>query len=115
MVIINETPQGIIFKCDTCHKYHIEYKNINFNFTQKQLDEFIHYLSIFDFDNNFEVNKQSPYHRKIMLSVRDVSCNLLFHKREIKELYFLLTNQKSTIKPHDTIVVSNLKIKQFNN
>lgn len=115
MVIINETSHGKVFKCSTCHKYHVEYKNINFNFSEEQLEQFIDYLGTFDFEDSIEVNKESPYHRKIMLSVKHLYCNLLFHKHEILELYDLLTHEKHDLKPEDVMFLNGLGIKQYNN
>ena len=46
--IINQTTNGKIFKCDSCDKTHIEYKNLSFAFNEDELQYFKKYLRNFD-------------------------------------------------------------------
>ena len=90
MNIINKTTNGIIFTCQHCKAYHIEYKNLNFNFNQEQLDHFIGYLSSLNGPAWEKRNCNSPYKRKIIIPSRDASLNMLFTNDELKELITLL-------------------------
>ena len=58
---INKTQNGQVFKCDKCNLIHIEYKNLNFNFTIKQFDDFADYLSKLDGEEWEEKNKNSKF------------------------------------------------------
>jgi len=112
MKIINKTANGKIFKCKHCEAIHVEYKNFNFNLTERQLVHFTKYLSELDGPKWEERNRQSPYARKIIIPTQDSSINMLLNNDELIELIALLKNKKVKRKPSNVtyrlLVVTNL-------
>lgn len=91
--ILSSTPNGLVYKCNSCSKIHIEYKNLNFNFTQSQYDYFANYFNKLDADYWEDVNKRSPLKRKIVVPIGHDSLNVLLNRKEIEELRKLLLNK----------------------
>jgi len=66
--IINRTQNGQVFRCSKCKAIHIEYKNLRFNFSVQQFDNFADYLSKFD-DKKWDSRKLSYVQKKIIPTV----------------------------------------------
>lgn len=77
MKIIRETPNGKVFTCDKCDTIHIEYKNLNFNLTEIQFNDYSKYLNQLDGLEWEERNKYAGYSRKIIIPTRDKHFNML--------------------------------------
>ena len=73
----NKTQNGQIFKCEKCNLIHIEYKNLNFNFTLKQFNDFTQYLSKLDGKKWEQKNKNSKFKRKILISTGHQNFSLI--------------------------------------
>ncbi len=43
-IIIQKTNNGKVFKCFKCNLIHVEFKNINLNFTDSQYKYFVEYI-----------------------------------------------------------------------
>ncbi|ALO17341.1 hypothetical protein L21SP5_03744 [Salinivirga cyanobacteriivorans] len=67
MEIISQTINGKIFKCTSCSAIHIEYKNINFNFSQIQYNHFKKIILKIDGKEFEERNRHTVYRRKIII------------------------------------------------
>jgi hypothetical protein len=87
--MLSQTPNGMIFKCQTCDRLHIEYKNLNFNFTKKEFDFFRKYFLSLDAEYWENVNRQSFYKRKIMVPIGHKNFTALFSSEEISEIKIL--------------------------
>ena len=99
MILINKTINGQIFKCDSCEAIHIEYKNLSFNFSVQQFDNFADYLSKLDGKKWEEKNKNSSYKRKIIIPIGHKSFNVLLNNEELQELNSLFNQIGKHIKP----------------
>lgn len=71
---------------------HIEYKNLNFNFTKVEYSKFAKYFK--DLDGKYweQVNKKSHYRRKILVPIGHKNLNILLNNAELSELQELLVN-----------------------
>lgn len=94
MTIINKTPHGQIFRCGKCNAIHIEFKNLNFNLSQRQLDQFTRYLNNLNGPEWEQRNTLSNYKRKIIIPTQDSNFNFLLNNEELKELIMLLKKKK---------------------
>ena len=92
MIQINKTQNGQIFKCNMCDKIHVEYKNLCFNLTIKQFDNFADYMSKLDGDKWENSNKNLQYKRKIIIPIGLKSFQIILNKEELLELNNLLNN-----------------------
>jgi hypothetical protein len=88
---INQTENGKIFRCASCNKIHIEYKNLNFNFNN---DEYRHFANYFkELDGQYWVvkNFNSMYQRKIIVPIGHKNLNILLNNTELQELKSLFS------------------------
>ncbi len=91
MKLISTTTNGQVFKCDSCKAIHIEYKNINLNFSEKQFKRFADFLNTLDGESMEESQSHSPYQRKIAIATSHKAVNVLLNKEELEELKLLLS------------------------
>lgn len=96
--IINQSPNGIVFTCTSCNKIHIEFKNLNFNFTAKQYDYFVQYFNNLQIEIWEEKNENTLYRRKIIVPIGHHSFNIMLHRLEVIELRQLLNQYQSETK-----------------
>ena len=97
---INRTPNGLMFFCNSCSLIHIEFKNMNFNFTYNQLQTFVEYISEQDAEDWELKNKHSPFSRKIVLAMDHQSFNFLLNPEELAELKLLLLSYGNQLLKH---------------
>jgi len=88
--IINQTNNGKVFLCDTCNAIHIEYKNLNFNFTSEQFKNFVNYMSRLNWAEREPKNRDSYYDRKILIPMGHDSFNVMLNNSELEEIKNLL-------------------------
>lgn len=88
--IINQTKHGKVFKCKSCQKIHVEFNNLNFNFTKEEFYHFSKYFSQINGEYWEKVNTDSTYRRKILVPLDHKNFNLLLNKEELEELKILL-------------------------
>ncbi len=89
--LISQTENGQVFKCPTCKLIHFEYKNLNFNFTNKEYLFFKNYFLKIDGDYWEITNANSYYKRKILIPAGGNNFNILLNKKELLELKDLFT------------------------
>ncbi|MDD2245569.1 MAG: hypothetical protein PHI70_03180 [Proteiniphilum sp.] len=100
--IINKTPFGIVFKCSKCGKIHIEFNNINFNFSLEEFREFSSYLNQLDGEYWEAKNKDSLFQRKIRIPIGKTLC-LLLTSKELSALRNLLKCSPRPVVERDLI------------
>lgn len=108
---INKTTHGKVFKCYTCKKIHIEYKNLNFNFEEEEYEEFATYIQDLDGEKWEEMNKNQIYTRKIIISIRHKTFNIMLHNYELEELKELLQPKIQKIPVFQHLKIQGINIK----
>jgi hypothetical protein len=98
---INQTENGKIFRCPGCNKIHIEYKNLNFNFSDKEYKHFANYFKELDGQYWEKTNINMPYLRKIIVPIGHKNVNILLNNTELQELKNLFS--KPIVKKHEII------------
>lgn len=90
--VIKRTTAGIIFKCSKCNKIHIEFGNMNFDFTESELVEFRNYIERLDGEYWEIKNAHTLFARKIRipLGVRS-SFYFLLNSSELEQLKELIS------------------------
>ncbi len=88
--IINRTQNGQVFRCSKCKAIHIEYKNLNFNFTDRQFSEFVEYINSLDGKKWEETNQNSQFKRKIIIPTGNQIFRVLLSNEELKEFKQLI-------------------------
>ena len=88
--ILSKTLNGKVFKCDTCKKIHIEFKNLNFIFSNEEFKFFQDYFSKLDPSHWHQKNQGSSYHRKVMVPIGHRNFTTMFHVSEVHEFKKLL-------------------------
>ncbi len=96
--IYSETRNGKVFRCSSCNQIHIEYKNLNFNFSNAEYDFFANYFLKLDGDLWEERNKDTHYSRKIIVPVSHKNLNIILNKEELEELKILLGDKRKKYK-----------------
>ncbi len=91
MTVINETENGILFRCSNCNKIHFEYKNLNINFNDKEFKSFSAYFKKLDGQYWEKLNKNNPYKRKIIVPLGDKTVNFLLNNNELIEVKRLIS------------------------
>lgn len=109
--IINQTQHGKVFKCNSCKKIHIEFNNLNFNFTHEEYEHFANYFLKLNGDYWEKLNTDSMYRRKILVPLDHKNLNLLLNKSELEELKKLLYLKP---KAQNTIQLLSFKMIDFN-
>ena len=112
---INETQNGRVFKCSKCNAIHIEYKNLNFNFSEKQYKHFADYILKLDGNEWEHKNRNSHYRRKIIIHVGHKNINLLLNNAELQELKQLFSTKKQENRISESINIMNLNFKNYLN
>jgi hypothetical protein len=98
------TRHGKVFICNQCDAIHIEFKNLNFNFSQSQYDSFANYLSKIDGESWERKNKDSKFNRKIIIPLGNSGANMLLSNDELLELRALLSISKIAMTTKKTII-----------
>lgn len=112
---INETKNGKIFRCSTCNKIHIEFKNINFNFSDEEYGYFTEYLLELDGEEWEYKNRGSNYKRKIILQINHRNVKIRLNSYELQELKQLFNITEKKITKDFELSFSDIKITQFLN
>ena len=107
--VSNKTENGKVFKCSKCDAIHIEFNNLNFNFSEKQYKHFANYILKLD-GNEWEYkNRNSHYRRKIIIPIGHKNVNILLNNAELQELKQLFSFEKQ-----GSIISEDLKIMNIN-
>lgn len=95
--VMNQTENGKVFRCSGCNKIHIEYKNLNFNFSEDEYENFINYFKELNGPYWESVNANIEFEKKIIVPIGHKNINMLLDNRELEELKQLfsrpITNQ----------------------
>ncbi|WP_146192258.1 DUF6686 family protein [Marinilabilia rubra] len=110
MEILNRTTNGTVFKCDSCSKIHIEYNNLNFNFSPQEYSNFIDFFKNLNEDYWESANALSPYKRKIVVPVGPRNLTAVFNSREVKEIRVLLGIEKKRPERCASYLVSEIGV-----
>lgn len=108
---INETENGQVFKCSKCKAIHLEYKNLNFNFTEEQYTNFAEYINNLNGKEWENKNKNSQFKRKIIISIGHQSFRVLLATEELEELKRLSPKPIS----EKQRMITNFKYNIYNN
>lgn len=110
--LVNQSANGSVFKCSQCQKIHIEYKNLNFNFDNEEYERFVNYISKLDGEKWEAKNKNNIYNRKIIISIRHETFNVILHNHELLELKQLLQFDTVKISIFQHLKIQGINIKQ---
>lgn len=88
--IINKTRFGLVFRCSQCKKIHIEFNNINLNFSENEYKRFSDYIHHLDGQYWAEQNNNSPFRRKIRIPISSTPVCLMLTVEELSLLCNLL-------------------------
>lgn len=113
--IFNETENGKVFKCSKCNAIHIEFNNLNFNFSEKQYKHFVDYILKLDADEWEYKNRNSHYRRKILIPIGHSNVNVLLNKKELQELKYLFSNVEQNKSVMEYRKIMNMEFKNFLN
>ncbi len=86
MEVLSRTKNGQVYICNRCNKIHIEYSNLNFNFSQKEFKEFADYIINLNGAYWEEKNKHTPFKRKIIIPIGHKNFNVLLTLTELNEM-----------------------------
>ncbi len=93
-IFLNRTVNGNVFRCSKCNLIHIEFKNINFNFTDSQFSHFAEYLNNIDGAEWENKNRNTNFTRKILIPIGYQNINILLNNEELTEFKCLLKTQQ---------------------
>jgi hypothetical protein len=113
--IINQTDNGKVFLCDTCNAIHIEYKNLNFNFSSIQFKNFVNYMSRLKGEEWEQKNRDSQYDRKILIPMGHDSFNVMLNNTELEEIKNLLHIKMPERKDFQIMKASTMEFTAFMN
>ena len=104
--ITNKTANGKVFKCVKCSLIHIEFKNLNFNFTQLQYNHFANYILGLEGEKWEYLNRNTIYVRKIIIPIGHQNFNFILNNTELTEFKLLLSVYQSDAKRLQSVKVS---------
>jgi len=84
--MIARSVNGSVFKCHSCNKIHIEFKNLHFSFNEDEFDIFRQYFLSLEPEKWEYINKNSIYQRKILVPIGHKNLKLMFNANEVYEL-----------------------------
>ncbi len=101
---IIKTRAGILYKCNECDLFHLVYKNILLEFTEKEFESFRSYLEFLEAKHTEKGHEYTSKH-KIPIPTLQQNLFLLFNKQEFEDLKKLvfgnLKNQYALLKGHE--------------
>lgn len=106
--IISKTANGQVFKCSKCKKIHVEYKNLNFNFTDQEYQKFAQYICDIDGKEWETCNRNTIFKRKILIPVGSGYFYAIFNNEELNEFKRLLIPQRKKSNKK-TIIIRKLE------
>lgn len=109
LYVISRTLNGKIFHCHTCNKIHIEYKNLNFNFSEDEFIFFKDYFLKLDPEKWEKINRDTCYCRKVMIPIGHKNFTAMFHAAEIYELKELFKKTRNRYNEDDLIKLKEIE------
>jgi hypothetical protein len=92
--VLSRSINGKIFKCHTCNKIHIEYKNLNFTFSENEYHFFKDYFLKLEPEKWERINQNTFYKKKIMVPIGHRNFTAMFNTEEIYEIKNMFTGIK---------------------
>ncbi|PTN07365.1 DUF6686 family protein [Mangrovibacterium marinum] len=90
--IINQTINGKVYRCQSCNKIHVDFKNLSFSFNKTEYRNFKEYMKKLDGDYWLQQNERQSGKPKIMIPINHRNLLLSFSKGELIELKNLLSS-----------------------
>ena len=84
--IISQSKNGQVFKCSSCNKIHIEYKNLNFNFDEEGFHHLVNYFLNLDGEYWERRNVNNDFRRKILVPINHENFHVLLNNKELLEM-----------------------------
>lgn len=91
--ILAQSPNGIVYKCASCSKFHFEFNNLIFAFSLEEYKNFRRYFLTLDADYWEAQNSDMINRRKIIVPVGHQNLQIAFCKDEILELKSLFSSK----------------------
>ncbi len=107
--VLSSSVNGKIFKCHTCNKIHIEYKNLNFAFSENEYFFFKDYFLKLKPEKWERINQNTIYKRKIMVPIGHRNFTIMFHSNEIYEIKELFGNHKTKSNYSEMIALNSIE------
>ena len=95
--IICQSKNGQVFKCASCQKIHIEYKNLNFNFDEEGYQYFVNYFLNLDGEYWEKRNTKNDFKRKIIVPINHENFHVLLNNEELLELKDLFSESRRVL------------------
>ncbi len=114
ITLFSKTKNGKVFLCSKCNEIHIEFNNLNFNFSDIEYKHFSNYFLKLKLDEWERINKDSFYNKKIIIPIGHKNFNVILNREEFIELKQLLSPNKYQ-NQFQLISTSFLNFIQFNN
>lgn len=93
--IVSISTHGQIIKCSTCNKFHIEFKNLQFDLNPLEFSFFKKCFLNLDAAYWEYKNERSQSFRKILIDLNHENISARFNKEEIMKLQELLSGSKT--------------------
>ena len=93
--ILNKTANGILLFCPKNRTFNLSFNNLTFNFTSKELYDFIAFLQSIDSDFWEKEYENSIYEKRIPIPTLQSNFIILLDKQELEELSYLLDFEKN--------------------
>lgn len=87
---LSKTANGFLVYCSHSKLYQFSYKNLNFNFTEKEREGLLDYLTKINCDYWEKEYKNSIYNKKIPIPTLQSNFMILVNREEIYEIVSLI-------------------------
>lgn len=92
---LNKTTNGILLFCPKNRTFNLSFRNLTFNFNNKELYDFIAFIGKIDCDYWENEYKNSVYPKRIPIPTVQTNFIILLDRQEVEELRFLLDFEKN--------------------
>ncbi|AOW20186.1 DUF6686 family protein [Urechidicola croceus] len=90
-LIIGRTANGLVYRCETCTSFHVEYKNFIFNLTTQEYDAFTNYIINLNVEISLTENLMGKFARNITVPTQSSSLQIILNNEELNELSYLFS------------------------
>jgi hypothetical protein len=91
---LNKSTNGVLFFCLKNRTFNLSFNNLTFNFTNKELFDFIKYIGKIDCDYWENEYQNSIYPKRIPIPTMQTNFIILLDRQEVEELQYLLDFEK---------------------
>lgn len=113
--VLSQCKHGKIFKCHTCDKIHIEYKNFYFSFNDKEYESFKNFFVKFNNKCTCKSTQNKLCKGRFKISMGHSNLAALFSHSEIDELKSLLKQYGTQATIYELKVAESIEYKFSNN